>query len=349
MSKKHDFLKKRLLQVISVLTVAFLACLYPAAIANAAQLTGRSLTLGSSAVSTSTTHKFDFVIPSTDSIGSIKFLYCTAASGTCTTPTGLTTTSATLDAQSGETGFTVVNTTNGSPYITRTASAGNNTVSFTLGSITNPSTTNQTFYVRVSTYASTDTTGSPVDSGTVAASTANQITVSASVDETLVFCTGTSGITSSSCAGATGTSVNLGTLTTSTTGSGTSQIGISTNGGSGYAVTVAGNTLTSGSNTIAALATQTASSQGTSQFGINLKDNATPNIGSEPAGAGTGTPTANYGTADQFRFVTGDAVASKASADDFRLYTVSYIANISGSQPAGSYSTTLTYVGTATY
>lgn len=345
---------KKINKVSSIRLTAAAACMVVIAglsttLVNAAQLTSRALTLGSSTPSASTTHKFDFTIPASNSIGSIKFQYCTTASGTCTMPTGLSTTSATLSAQSGATGFTLNNTTNGSPYITRTASSSSGAVSYTLSGVTNPSATNTTFYVRITTYASTDTTGGVTDSGTVAASTANQITVNASVDETLVFCTGTSGITSSSCAGATGNTVNLGSLTSTSTGSGTSQIGISTNANSGSAVTVNGSTLTSGANTIPALATQTASTQGTAQFGLNLRQNTTPAVGADPAGSGTATPTANYNTADQFRFVTGDQVASKASADNFRLFTVSYIANVAGNTPAGAYTTNMTYVGTATF
>lgn len=320
----------------------------------AAQLTPRKVTLSTSAVSPATaSHTFDFTIASTANIGSIQFLYCTTASGSCTKPSGLTTTSASLSAQSGTgaTGFSINNTTDGAPYITRAASSisASTVVSYTLGGITNPTAANTTFYVRITTFTSTDATTGSTDTGVVAASTANEITVSATVDETLTFCTGTSGITSSSCAGATGTSVSLGTLTTGTTGSGTSQIGISTNANSGYAITVAGNTLTSGANTITALATQTASTQGSSQFGINLKANTTPAVGSNVAGAGTATATANYNTADQFRFVSGDIIASKNTSDDFRLFTVSYIGNIAGNTPAGNYSTTLTYVATATF
>lgn len=143
--------------------------------------------------------------------------------------------------------------------------------------------------------------------------------------------------------------MSLGTLTTSTTGSGTSQIGISTNASSGYSITVNGTTLTSGANNIDALATQTASAQGSEQFGINLRDNATPNVGADASGSGTATPTANYNTADQYRFVTGDLVASKASPDAHRLFTVSYIANVAGDTAAGSYTSTLTYIATANF
>jgi len=317
--------------------------------AYAGQVTGRSLTLGNSAASAVTTHAYAFTLASSTTVGSIKFLYCTTASGTCTTPAGLTTTSATLTAQTGVTGFSIVATTNGAPYITKTAAAASGAVTYTLSNITNPSATNTTFFVRISTFASTDTTGGTTDTGTVATSTANQITLTASVDETLTFCTGTSGVTSSSCAGATGSSVALGTLTTSSTGSGTSQIGVSTNAGSGYVITVAGNTLTAGANTITALASQTASIQGNSQFGLNLRANTTPSVGSDPAGSGTASPTSNFNTANQFRFVSGDQLVNNGTADNFRLFTVSYIANIAGATSAGAYTTTLTYVATGTF
>jgi len=122
-----------------------------------------------------------------------------------------------------------------------------------------------------------------------------------------------------------------------------------TNSASGYVVTINGSTLTSGVDTITALAAQTASTVGNSQFGINLKANTTPSVGSNVSGTGSGTATANYGTADQFRFVTGDSVASASGPTNSNTYTVSYIGNIAGITPAGSYSTILTYIATATF
>lgn len=345
-------LTRRLSQVVASLTLlVFAAILVVSVPVSAAQLVDRSLTLSSSEPGGTATHKFDFEIPTTGNVGSIAFQYCTTASGTCTTPTDLDTTGATLAAQTGATSFTIENSANGTPYITRTAASvtSGTAVSYTLGTITNPSTTNTTFYVRISTYASTDTSGSAVDAGVVASSTANQINISASVDETLVFCTGTSGITTSSCSGATGTDVDLGSLTPSTTGTGVSQFGVSTNASSGYAVTIAGTTLTSGANTIDALAAQTASTQGSEQFGLNLRANTTPSFGTDPDGAGTAAPTANYNTVDSFRFVTGDTIASSAAADDFRRFHAAYLANVAGSTPAGTYTTTMTFVATATF
>ncbi len=346
---------RRAVYLVSALVVAALVPLTPA---HALQLTARSLTLTSSAPSAASTgYTFGFTVNQATTIKSVNVDICDSASGTCSpagtgVPTGLTSTGAAVGTITGigsGGAWTGTFTTNGRLRIANNSNTGApTTVSMQITGITNPSTANSTYYARVTTYSDNAWT-TPIDTGTIAASTANQITVSASVDETLTFCTGTSGITSSSCTGATGTSVNLGSLTTSTTGSGTSQLGISTNANSGYAITVAGNTLTSGANTVTALAAQTASAQGSSQFGMNLKANTTPSIGSDPAGTGTAAPTANYNTANQYRFVSGDQIASKNASDNFRLYTASYVANIAGSTPAGTYTTALTYVATATF
>ncbi|HSE61321.1 MAG TPA: hypothetical protein VLA88_03425 [Candidatus Saccharimonadales bacterium] len=149
----------------------------PVGHANAASLSPRKVTLGSSAPSAVTTHKFEVTVPTTADVGSVRFWYCTTGSGTCTTPTGLSTTSATLDAQTGATGFTLNNSTNGLPYITRTAASisSGTAVSYTLGNVTNPSTTNTTFYIRMATFASTDISGTAIDTGNVLASTATPI------------------------------------------------------------------------------------------------------------------------------------------------------------------------------
>src|SRR5438477_2691059 len=131
-----------------------LAVLLPALVfhgnVSAAQLTSRSLTLqagatdGGSKPSGVVKHLFGFTVATTNNVGSIKFLYCTTASGTCTTPNGLSTTSATLGAQTGATSFSIVNTTNGAPYLTRTAASISATtaVTYRLDSVTNPDNTN---------------------------------------------------------------------------------------------------------------------------------------------------------------------------------------------------------------
>lgn len=340
----------------------------------AAQITTRSLTLeagatdGGSMPGGVVDHTFDFTVPTTGNVGSIEFEYCTTAAGTCTTPTGLLTTSATLDAQSGAAGFTLNNTTNGAPYITRTSASVSAPValSYTLGSVTNPTTENYTFFVRISTYVSTDTTGSSTDIGTVAASTATQIELSGTMPESLVFCAGETISTTlgvPDCSTSTPGSIEFNQLFSPTdTATATSQMAASTNAGSGYAISVNGPTLTSGSNTITAMGSPAVITRGVSQFGMNLKANTTATstvaIGSEVAAAANGTnyrgqAVTGYNTVDTFKFTSTDIVADSASGgaggSDAQIFTVSYIVNVPGSQPAGTYTTTLTYICTPTF
>lgn len=350
----------RKLQLFAVVLALLLVALQPlllTKVSAAGQLTSRSLALGSSTGNTATTWTFTFSTTEATALNGITFQVCDAASSTCNTPgswsnSGATFTSLTYNG-SAQTGWALDNAA-GFLRIKNNSSAAavSNPVVATFSSVTNPNTTNATFFVRMLTYSGDDFS-TQVDNGVVAASTSQAISVTASVDETLTFCTGTSGITNSSCASATGSTVGLGALSPSATASATSLFGVGTNASSGYTVTVNGSTLTCGScagtPTISALASQTASTIGVEQFGINLKDNATPDVGAEVDGAGTATATANYGTADQFRFVTTDSVASKNSSDNFRRFTVSYIANIGAATESGAYSTTLQYIATATF
>jgi hypothetical protein len=372
--KKHNPPLIRALLGLGVLLSAVLLPLLVPTSASAAQITSRSLTLqagasaGGSKPGGVVNHFFQFTVPGGSSVGSIKFMYCTTASGACTMPTGLVTTSATLNLETGITGFTMVNTTNGSPYLTRSAAAvGTNVAAtFRLNTITNPTTTNYTFYVRIASYASTDTTGATTDTGTVAASTATQILLDGTMPESLVFCTGaTIGLTASvpDCATATAGTISFNQLFSPIdTATATSQMAASTNAGAGYSITVNGPTLTSGSNTITGMGTAAVGVRGISQFGLNLKLNttttSTPAIGTEVAPAANGTnyrgqATTGYNTSDTFKFTTGDVVADSAfggaGGSDAQIFTIGYIVNVPGSQPAGTYTTTLTYICTPTF
>ena len=346
----------------------------PAHQAFAAQITSRSITLqagasdGGSKPGGVVNHFFGLTVPTTANIGSIEFKYCTLASGTCTTPTGLSTTAATMGTQSGATGFTLVNTTNGAPYITRSAASitAGTALTYQLLGVTNPTTTNQTFYVRFTTFTSTNATTGATDTGTVAASTATSILIDGTMPESLVFCTGaTIGLTAGvpDCSTATSGAISFNQLFSPTdTATTSSQMAASTNAGSGYNITVNGATLTSGSNTIPGLTSAIAGVRGVSQFGLNLKANttttSTPAIGTEIAPAANGTnyrgqAITNYNSVDNFKFVSGDIVANSsnggAGGTDAQIYTVAYIANVSGSQPAGTYTTTITYICTPTF
>ncbi|MGH7141996.1 MAG: hypothetical protein ACREF5_00740 [Candidatus Saccharimonadales bacterium] len=362
------------LGVVVVGLLTFLLTTFSLTPVSAAQITTRSLTLEAGASSGGSdpggvvNDLFNFTLNTSGNVGSIQFLYCTIASGTCITPTGLVTTSATMGTQSGATGFTLVNTTNGAPYITRTVAnvTAPLAVSYQLLSVTNPTTANQTFYVRISTFASTDTTGAVTDTGNVAASTATQIVLSGIMPESLIFCTGqTVGTTSGipDCTKATAGIISFDQLFSPTAAAtATSQMAASTNAGSGYNITVNGTTLTSGGNTIPAMTSAGAAAVGNGQFGMNLVANTTAS--STPAAGTAVAPSANgstfkgqalagYNTPDIWKYNSGDSVANSADGGagptNIQIFTVSYIVNVTGSQTAGTYVTTLTYICTATY
>jgi len=122
-----------------------------------------------------------------------------------------------------------------------------------------------------------------------------------------------------------------------------------TNAANGYTVTINGSTLASGVNTIPALAAQTVSAIGTSQFGLNLRSNASPAVGADPTGVGSGTFSGTYGTANSYRFGSGDSVAQAGLPTNANTFTSSYIVNIGGAQAAGVYTSTMTYICTASF
>lgn len=362
----------KLFTIGALLLVATVTTVFGAQSAEAAQITNRSLTLqagatdGGSKPGGNVKHQFTFSVPSSSNVGSIQFLYCTTAGGTCTTPTGLVTTTATVTNQIGGTGFTLVNTTNGAPYLTKTAVPLTGAVTYQLSNITNPTTTNQAFYVRISTFSSINATGGATDAGTVAASTATQIQLTGTMPESLIFCTGaTIGITASipDCTIPTSGAISFNQLFSPTdTATATSQMAASTNAVSGYSITINGPTMTSGSNTIPAMSSIAGSIHGIGQFGLNLKANtvatSTTPVGSEVSLPSDGTnlrgqAVAGYNTVDNFKFLSGDSVANSANGGagptNAQIYTVSYIVNVPGNQASGTYVSTLTYICTATF
>ncbi|MDB5167088.1 MAG: exported protein of unknown function [Candidatus Saccharibacteria bacterium] len=333
-------------KIVSFVAIAALVAVYVPNLASAAAITNRKVVIGSSQLSALTTYVFTFNVPSGTSVGSADFQACTTASGTCTPAPGFSSSAgpATLTSQpttlGSASGWTINTGTANDLKISATAAAapgGTSTVSFT--NVTNPSSANATFFMRITTY--TGTTGSSpwtgvIDTGVVAAATAGQITVTANVDESLTFTLSAA-------------TVALGTLTTGTTGKdGTTTMVAATNGGTGYSITYTGNSLTSPSGALPAYASS-ASAAGTAGFGFNLMSNTTPSVGTGVSGSGSGTAFTGYGTANAFTFNSGDKIASASAATNSNTYTVSYVANVAGATPAGSYTTTLNYVATPNF
>jgi len=145
--------------------------------------------------------------------------------------------------------------------------------------------------------------------------------------------------------------VDLGTITAATTGTGSHTITIDATVANGFSMTVSGATLSSGGNTIDAIGTTAAASTpGTEQFGLNLVDNSAPAIGADPGGtAPIGSAVDQYAIANSFAFTSGNTVASSTADINPTIFTVSYIANVGAATPAGDYETTVTYAATANF
>jgi len=122
----------------------------------------------------------------------------------------------------------------------------------------------------------------------------------------------------------------------------------------GYIVQIIGQPPNNGAYTLAGMSSPAGSQAGQEQFGINLKNNDSPDIGAEaqqvPDGSfSLGAAATGYNTVDNFKYVSGNTIAQASESSGRTDYTVSYVANISINTPGGSYSGNQTLVVTGTY
>ena len=313
---------KRLWPIVLAASIAIVVI--SASPVQAAQLTDRSIEVSTAQPSSVATHTFQFTYATSSSIGSLAFEYCDSPvfAYPCSAPAGLDVTGASISSQTGNTGFSVdgVNTTANRLVLTRSSAVAATVPSqYVISNITNPSTGGQVIYVRLTTYASSDGSGSFTDNGAVAFSTQAAFIVGSDVPPFLQICVAVT--VSTDCSTSSGDRINLGTLSKSLVKAGTSQFSTGTNSITGYTVSILGTTMTSGNNTITALSSQTPSFPGNNQFGINLRNNSNPNVGSEPSGPGSGAPTANYNSVNQFKFSSGENIASSTLPSNYTLIT----------------------------
>lgn len=161
--------------------------------------------------------------------------------------------------------------------------------------------------------------------------------------------------------------VNLGTLSTTATATGTADFHVRAYVNSGYTVQTMNQPPSyisgAGSHTLTAMSLGSAAT-GTEQFGINLVHNTSPaNFGNDPSPQpdntyATGIAAPNYNTTNQFKYGVGDVVACTGSSGTcggtvsgwgLTLFTISYIANINSVTPAGTYTAVQDLVAIATY
>ena len=320
--------------------------------ARATDLINRSITLKTSEPSASTQHTFTFTNPTATTLGSIRFDYCQNSPlfvDSCTAPTGLNLSPATLTSQTGNVGFVKDGlSTSSSLVLSRSPSGTLSTTNvFQFSNVVNPSASDSTFFVRISLYSSNNTSGSSFDQGAVAFSTSGRLGVGAYVPPFMIFCVGVT--VGPNCSSATGSLVNFGELKTTATSTITTQFAGATNDPTGMQVFLNGQTMTSGNNTIPALGSTLSSSIGTSQFGVNLRSNSSPSVGASRTGVGTIYATSDYDSQNQFKFANGDLIARSTLSTDFNTFTVSYIVNVSEDQAPGVYATTLLYTAMASF
>lgn len=338
--------------LLAAFVVSVAPSLYSPQTATAARLDNRSIRIGSSKSNEVTNHIISFTVPTAGNIGSITFEYCSNTpifELACTAPNGLDVSGASIDNQSGITGFSVHGlTTSNRLVITRTPAANPapQAAAYDFGNVVNPADENTPVYVRISTYASDDGTGPETDKGAVVFVITPDFTVEAFVPPFLTFCAAIT--VSSDCTTTSGDFINLGELSKTSANFSTSQFAGATNDPGGYSTYLAGTTLASGVNTIPALTSPSPSLPGTSQFGLNLVANSNPGVGQNRTGGGTAVPISGFGSPNQFQLNEG-VIASTANSTNFNVFTVSYIVNVSDNQKPGIYTTTMTYIATAAF
>jgi hypothetical protein len=154
-----------------------------------------------------------------------------------------------------------------------------------------------------------------------------------------------------------GGTFDFGELTTATTGLGVTTFSVRNYLSSGYIVKVTGTPLRNPSGSgysLAGMSVPTTSTAGVEQFGVNLKDNATPNIGAEPVQApdtsfSFGQVASGYDIANQYKYVANDTVAFSNTSTGTTTFSMSMIANVSAITPGGDYATTLSLVAIPTF
>jgi len=120
----------------------------------------------------------------------------------------------------------------------------------------------------------------------------------------------------------------------------------------GYVVQIVGNPPANGGHQLPGMSSTGPSQAGTEQFGINLVANTSPaNFGSNPDHGqfGVGSAAANYNTANNYRYVSGETIASAPKSSGQTTYTISYIVNVNSTSTGGYYTAGQSLICTGTY
>lgn len=343
--------------------------------ASAGVLSSAKLMINNSqAAATGVTYQFRFTTSVTTSIKQITILICTTGSGTCTTPSGITTTTA-VRATDNLAGSSKTDTlgANGTLTLVAGTPATQSTQAMYIDytTITNPSTINTTYYARITTYSDTGTT--VIDSSTVAFAVldTNSIAVTAIVDPSLTF--SIAGVTGNGSATVNSATITNGMTTTAkliyfgNINPGTARIAaqdltISTNAGSGYTITA--------SHAAQALAGPLVSSNSAHKIDAFTGTNSSPTTWSSPNSTTPDTNTGFFGyttedaslcTGTAARFTSsggnkwagsttvGQEVVCSSTPVSSETTRVGYEVEVDAYQPPSTYTGTVILIATPTY
>lgn len=324
----------------------------------AASLTAGSVTLSDSRVNATTvTYTINFSSVTTSAIQCIRVKFSDAATAG-SKPTGMTITGTALGGSSNyiptPASWTATpNNTTGVvdiTFATGETPASGTARTVILTGITNGSVAGTAYFLQFSTYADDDCTTGPVDNATIAYIYTDGQTVTASIDPTLTFsvagvASGQSVNGSTTNVTTTSTTVPFGTITAATNKIAAQDLTIATNASGGYTVTIrytgtftngTGGNITDHTGTNASPTAFSAA--GTSSFGYTTAD----------ASLGTGTA-GRFGGGNWAGFTTSplEVVYSAAAASE--TVRVGFQAGVSGTTPAGAYTTTVIYTATPIY
>lgn len=367
-------MRKKIISAFSIIALIFGTIGFNPGVAVAAQYTGVKDTLSTVATNATATHVIthtlvggdtfaagetltydfvdgDFTLNNISNWATSDFSFNDGSARTITAVSTSSGVAPTCTAGTSNVAITINTSTNNfvvTACSTYTASGSNANITFTIngtaggGTMTNKS--SDTDGTSGSKYTITGSNGDSA-SGAVTAETNGVVTVTANVDPTLTFSNSQSTVdfgtlTSGAARYATGGASSGGNSSSSTNAH---ALTVGTNATSGYTVTyLSSATLTSGANNIAAatISGSASGTPGTAQFALQAASSSgSPTI-----------PSAYQASSNNWKFQTSlDTLFSAGAPASSDSVNVRYIANIPASQPAGSYSTTITYVATGNF
>jgi len=364
---------------IATLAIGVPSLLGGSASAVTGQLQSRSITMSdANGADAGVSYKVGFTSSAASGSYTVKGIVVDFCSGdpiignsTCALPSGFSLSGVTVDTTTApDTGLgagwsvTIANS-NRTLELTNATGAALNTTSviFTIAGVHNPTAVNTSFYARILTYnatagatgyvAGSENTGSAYfDYGGVALSTDMVVNITAKVMETLNFCVypgaGSCGTDPSFTIGhAVGSATVIDSTAVDTT---TIKWTLSTNANTGAIIRLQGDTLKSGSNSIAAAGASPATitnGQAGGGFGLYISVAGTNITKTSPYTGGSGS---QYGLDTANSTLTfGSQLAQLTAATNGSISTVTYGATAANTTPAGTYTATHQLIATGTF